>query len=483
MLNKFFTWLLIKYMYGVKNAVKALFRSKLKTKKSKIIFSIWSLILIISAIKTDFLFLFIAIITFPLVGYVDYNRLNNKFLKKKIYQRMGFKGNFPLLARQETNKCITNYFFYANGHKLSSFKTNNDLLEHSLSTFNKKYCKIIEMKKFEDDTRFFEIITASKPLEKYFEWNLEDVKEHAIKNNILLGLSHFGEITFNFSNTPHVLIAGETGGGKGNKTRNFLLQILAQSMYNPLSVVVADFKNGLDYAKFKNIRLITEKQDLKIFLNQLIDEMNKRNKFLFKSGYENIDEYNKTSNKKLTRYYLIVDELTECIDIEGLQDKQELKLRLDIKKGLTTLARLSRAAGIHLLLTTQLPSAKIFGNQLKTNIPGRICGRLADEPSSRIVLDSGRATKLPDIKGRMIYKAGADFFEIQTPKVSTWQIVKFIKEYGSKFQLKNEIVKTVKVNDNPKLYTLEDYKEMNKTNVHKKHKNITLDKNTTDKKA
>lgn len=472
MLNKFLTWLLIKYLLCIKNGLKGIFRTKLKTKTSKIITSIWSLILVISIIAFIYsnsinkvLYVLLMIITLPTISLIDTNKINRKFLKKRVYERMGIKKNYPVLSRQKTEKNITKYYFYSSGQKLNIFEANSDLLEFSIAEFSKSYCQIIQIKKNENDRRFFELITANKQLTIFFNWDMNLIKDYAAKQNILLGISHFGEKSFSFIKTPHVLIAGETGGGKGNMTRNVLLQLLAQSIHIPLSLVVADFKAGLDYSRFKNIQVMKDKQKLKNFLASLIEEMHKRNNILFKSGFENIDEYNRTTQNKLYRYFLIVDELTEAIDIDGLhkyRDKQELQLRLDIRAGLTTLARLSRAAGIHLVLTTQLPSTKILSNQFKNNIPGRICGRFADDSASRIVIDSGRATKLPDIKGRMIYKAGADFFEIQTPKVSTWQIVKFIKEYESKFKLIDKKVELSKISDNPKLYTLEDYKTINK---------------------
>lgn len=473
MLNKFLTWLLIKYFLCIKNGVKAVIRSKLKTTKNRVFVVLWSLTLLLGIIAfinitniiNKILPLLLIIITLPILSFIDSNKINRKFLKEKVYGRMGIRSHYPVLSNKKVNKNITHYYFYSNGQKLSTFETNSDLLEFSISEFSKSYCQIIQIKKNDNDRRFFEIITANKQLTDFFNWNMDLIKGYADKQDILLGISHFGEKSFSFLDVPHVLIAGETGGGKGNKTRNFILQLLLQSIRTPLSLVVADFKAGLDYSRFKNIRIIKDKKELKNFLASLIEEMDKRNNILFKSGYENIDEYNKTTQNKLYRYFLIVDELTEAIDIDGLhkyRNKQEIQLRLDIRTGLTTLARLSRAAGIHLILTTQLPSAKVFGNQLKTNVPGRICGRFADDSSSRIVLDSGRATKLPDIKGRMIYKAGANFFEIQTPRVSTELVIKFIRENESKFKLIDNKVQLSKINDNDKLYTLEDYKEINK---------------------
>ena len=73
---------------------------------------------------------------------------------------------------------------------------------------------------------------------------------------------------------------------------------------------------------------------------------------------------------------------------------------------LSTLARLGRAFGIHLLLATQRPDANVVPGQIKNNLDIRVCGR-ADLVLSQIIMDNGSANDLPkDIPGRFITNLG-----------------------------------------------------------------------------
>ena len=76
---------------------------------------------------------------------------------------------------------------------------------------------------------------------------------------------------------------------------------------------------------------------------------------------------------------------------------------------LSTIARTSRAFGIHLILATQRPDAEILGGQIRTNISYKICGR-ADETLSRIILgDSSAADEIAaDECGRFILNNGKE---------------------------------------------------------------------------
>lgn len=127
---------------------------------------------------------------------------------------------------------------------------------------------------------------------------------------------------------------------------------------------------------------------------------------------KNLYEYNQKTNSNLCRVVVIVDELAELLDSTGLS-KEEKELLAGIEKELSTLARLSRATGINLLLGVQRPDAKVITGQIKSNVPVRICGRFADNSASEIVLSNTKAKDLKDIKGRFLIKLGADTDEFQ----------------------------------------------------------------------
>jgi hypothetical protein len=456
-----------KYFLFSLKGFKKLFKSKLKTKRSRIITVIWSIILVASLlgilvnpnVKKILLGIPFLIITLPTLNLIDFfipSRLQGKFIKHNVYERMGINDYKPTLLYTKNNNNITTYTFNSQGNKLNNFESSTDLLEYSLSEFSKKYCKIIQIKKKDTDNRFFEVITANKALINYYIWSENLISEYINSNKLFIGISYFGNLTIDFSRTPHLFIAGETDSGKGNVTKNILIQLLYKSIYQNLNIVVIDFKAGLDYTPFDGIfDVYTNKKDLAKLLSNVIGEMERRNNLMKSAKVENIDEYNKISNNKLNRFYIISDEAVDAIP--------DNKKENTVKDDLTELARKSRACGIHLVLTTQLPTTSIFGNQLKNNVPGRLCGRFADESASRIVLGNTRATKLPETKGRMLYKIGANMYEVQTPKVSNNLISHFVKNNRDKFHItKNNFQSSKKINldKNETFNNLEDIKKI-----------------------
>ncbi|MDM0612963.1 toxin coregulated pilin subunit precursor TcpA, partial [Clostridium perfringens] len=93
---------------------------------------------------------------------------------------------------------------------------------------------------------------------------------------------------------------------------------------------------------------------------------------------------------------------------------KETKAMLDkISYCIATLARTARATGIHLVLGAQRPDANIINGQIKNNVTVRVCGRFADGPVSEIVLGNNKAKKLPEIKGRFLFKVDDSTIEFQ----------------------------------------------------------------------
>jgi len=59
----------------------------------------------------------------------------------------------------------------------------------------------------------------------------------------------------------------------------------------------------------------------------------------------------------------------------------------EVEHHLSRLAQKSRAVGVHIIVATQRPEVKVVTGLIKSNLPARVCFRVASRMDSRIVLD------------------------------------------------------------------------------------------------
>lgn len=224
---------------------------------------------------------------------------------------------------------------------------------------------------------------------------------------ILLGESIARQIEMSLDVYPHILIGGGTGSGK-----TWLLKlILMQCVKKGYLVYIADFKGGVDYTSAwkRKCEFVDTTKELVRILNDIVSELEHRKRIFAEKECNHINSYNKYAKHKLPRIIFACDEVAELLDSTGL-DKAEKEQVREISRMLSTIARLGRAFGIHLVLATQRPDADIMPGQIKNNISYRICGR-ADSVLSKIILDNtDAATKIPtDIPGIFMNQDGTIF--------------------------------------------------------------------------
>lgn len=322
-----------------------------------------------------------------------------------IFAEIDFKGRngqYPVFCGRQMEGKKTIYTFKSN-IPLDEWKNRKAGLETGLDCTilridNGKSKRIVRLTTISSDYKIPEMI----------KWQDSYLKQD--DGVVTVGQSALGEITFNLNRTPHVLAAGETGSGKSVVLRTIMWELINQGS----RVYMLDFKGGvefgIDYERYGEV--VTDKhRALEILC--VLEKENALRLDLFRSmRVKNIVEYNKKSGKNLCRIGVVVDELAEMMDKTGA-GKEEKELMSKIEGKLSTLARLSRATGINLILGMQRPDAKVLTGQIKNNIPIRISGRFADKTASEIVLGNTDACNIPDIRGRFMYKVGNETEEFQ----------------------------------------------------------------------
>jgi len=115
------------------------------------------------------------------------------------------------------------------------------------------------------------------------------------------------------------------------------------------------------------------------------------------AGVRDLESYNsiveaEEDGKKLPQVVVIIDELADLM----------LVAAKEVEESICRIAQMGRAAGIHLIIATQRPSADVITGLMKANIPSRIAFAVASAMESRIILDTQGAEKLVG-KGDMLY--------------------------------------------------------------------------------
>ena len=209
-------------------------------------------------------------------------------------------------------------------------------------------------------------------------------------------------VVTDLAKAPHLLIAGSTGSGKSVCINAIITSIIYHSRPDEVKLMLIDPKvvelsvyNGIPHLRTE---VVTDMKKAQGTLNWAVREMEARYQLFAGARVRNIEGYNKLNPEKKMPYILIiVDEFADLMNVAA-KEVEVLIQRLTQK---------ARAAGIHLILATQRPSADVITGVIKSNIPSRIAFMVESGLNSRIILDEGGAESLLG-KGDMLFKqAGA----------------------------------------------------------------------------
>ncbi len=210
--------------------------------------------------------------------------------------------------------------------------------------------------------------------------------------------------------TPHLLVAGQTGSGKSVGVNAILSSLLYTKQPNEVKFVIIDPKQ-VEMAQYGLLRnhylasspdvedmIITNSIDSVNILKSLIEEMNLRYTLLADVFARKITDYNdKIDNNRITtqsnKYYhsklpYIVVIIDEYADLMQSQHGKEIDACVQ------NLSQKSRAVGIHLVLCTQRPSVNVITGVVKSNFPTRVAYAVAQKNDSRTILDDSGAESL-----------------------------------------------------------------------------------------
>ena len=207
-------------------------------------------------------------------------------------------------------------------------------------------------------------------------------------------------IVGNISKMPHMLIAGTTGSGKSVCMNSIIISLLYKAGPEDVKLIMVDPKmvelgiyNSIPHLL---IPVVTDPKKAAGSLQWAVTEMLRRYKMMSDAGVRDLESYNSIvcseGGQKLPQIVIIIDELADLM----------LVAAKEVEDSICRVAQMGRAAGMHLIIATQRPSADVITGLMKANIPSRIAFSVASAMESRIILDTQGAEKLVG-KGDMLY--------------------------------------------------------------------------------
>ena len=266
----------------------------------------------------------------------------------------------------------------------------------------------------------------------WFKDLLEDPAFRETKNtlNVVLGKDIGGRNVYaDLAKMPHLLVAGTTGSGKSVGVNTMILSLLYRMRPEECKLIMIDPKM-LEFSMYNGIPhlltpVITDPAKAVIGLKWAVKEMEDRYRAMAQLNVRNIAGYNqklqelKASGEKIERtvqtgfdaetgkpifekqeldltplpyIVIVVDEMADLMLVAGK----------DVEAAIQRLAQMARAAGLHLIMSTQRPSVDVITGTIKANFPTRISFQVTSKIDSRTILGEQGAEQLLGM-GDMLY--------------------------------------------------------------------------------
>ena len=209
-----------------------------------------------------------------------------------------------------------------------------------------------------------------------------------------------GALVSDLTRMPHVLIAGTTGSGKSVCLNAIILSMLMTKRPDHVKMIMVDPKM-VEMSQFKDVPhlmcpIVTDMAHAERILEWAVTKMEERYALFAEARVKNISGYNALGAEEVFKrldadsdaekaritthlpyIVLVIDELADLM----------MTAAKEVEHHLSRLAQKSRAVGMHIIVATQRPEAKVVTGLIKSNLPSRICFRVSSRTDSRIVLD------------------------------------------------------------------------------------------------
>ena len=247
-------------------------------------------------------------------------------------------------------------------------------------------------------------------------------------------------IVGNVSKLPHMLIAGTTGSGKSVCMNSLILSLLYKAGPDEVKMIMIDPKmvelgiyNGIPHLY---VPVVTDPKKAAGALQWSVVEMLKRYRLFSEAGVRDLATYNSRvtdENAKLPQVVIVIDELADLM----------IAASKEVEESICRVAQMGRAAGMHLIIATQRPSADVITGLMKANIPSRIAFAVSSAMESRIILDQSGAEKLVGMGDMLFSPVGSEKpMRIQGAFVSDEEredVIRFVKEQGVTSEASEEL--------------------------------------------
>ncbi|EKD29783.1 MAG: FtsK/SpoIIIE family DNA translocase [uncultured bacterium (gcode 4)] len=239
---------------------------------------------------------------------------------------------------------------------------------------------------------------------------------------------------FDFVKTRNILIGGETGGGKSNAIRCIVVSIMMNKLMGAkVNLTILDPKWGgdftwinpmkpeegqeeeIDYDYFRSVQipLATEPTTILARLEEIQQEMYRRNKWRAVRGYENLQEAHDKGDYTYSYEIVVLDELADLMLQRATREATE--------KAIQAIAQMGRASWVYIVVGTQYPESKIVTSAIKINLPTKFGFNVSKDDYSDVII--GDYKLLLGLKIGQMYARTNEYFN-EPAKLKTFYVQK-----------------------------------------------------------